>query len=145
MIGNINQQFIVQSKYTWPAISITILAWFYYTWWCNRQQHQNANIRNEKLFTLFQAFSILFIVFIVCVRDLERTLVKEARWLFLCHFRPLLKWVIYFEAAGAVEKIDWSLRSNCRNIWYTKYVSLNQNTTAGSLEPQLASPYNRDY
>ena len=49
----------------------------------------------------------------VCIRDLDITLDKEARWLFLSPFWPLLKWAIFFEAAGAeVASIGSSLKSD---------------------------------
>ena len=48
----------------------------------------------------------------VWIRDLEWTLVKVARWLFSCHFRPLLTWAAIFEVAGSFPKIGLSLKPN---------------------------------
>ena len=50
--------------------------------------------------------------FNVCIRDLDLTLEREARWLFFGHFWPLLNWVVFFEAAGAVPKMGMCLKSN---------------------------------
>ena len=41
---------------------------------------------------------------ILWIRDLDLTLVKEAKILFLRHFETFLKRVVFFEAAGAIAK-----------------------------------------
>ena len=50
-----------------------------------------------------------------CVRDLDWTLVIEARWLFLCHFLLISKRVVFIKAAVAVRKIGLSLKPNHHN------------------------------
>ena len=37
---------------------------------------------------------------------------NEGRWLFLNHFRQLLKWVVFFEAVEAVSKMGLSLKQS---------------------------------
>ena len=48
----------------------------------------------------------------VCIRDLDLTLVKEEKLLFLGHLKPLLKWIMISKAAWTGVTICWSLKPN---------------------------------
>ena len=62
-----------------------------------------------------------------CVTEL----VRLTRWLFLSHFWPLLKQTSFFEAAGAIEKMDLSLKLRpCIPVSVSEFGIISRNYTA---------------
>ena len=74
--------------------------------WISESIRENTNSVIQYHDSMFLCLCVCLVVVntfdisVLCIRDLDLTLGKEARWLFYGHFWPLLKLAIFFRQLG---------------------------------------------
>ncbi len=83
-----------------------ICKWDFYFWNMGRNKHFVKNVKRILKIFLNQIFSLVY----------HGLRLNKGGWLFLSHFWPHLKWVVFFDVIGVEAKIGSSLKPNRHNI-----------------------------